>query len=110
MKEPELIKKIIFKNFKQFLLDFIKNFINYQLHHMQLHQNAKQKSQQSIQTFILYLKNLKTHISFMMKKHHHSILFTKLQSELKIAFINFQILSDIFKNLVALNVRLKQNQ
>ena len=45
-----------------------------------------------------------------MKKHYHSSLFIKLQSELKIVFINFQILSDIFENLVALSVKLKQNQ
>ena len=46
----------------------------------------------------------------MMKKHCYSILFMKLQSELKVVFINFQILPDIFKSLIALSVRLKQNQ
>ena len=101
---------MIFKNFKQFLLDFVKDFMNHQLHHMQLHQNARQRLQQSIQVFILYLKNLKTHIPFMTEEHHHSILFTKLQPELKIVFINFQILPDTFESLVALNVRLEQNQ
>ena len=60
--------------------------------------------------FASYLKNLKAHISPMMKKHHHSTLFTKLQPELRIAFINFQTLSDIFESLVALSVRLEQNQ
>ena len=78
LKRPELIKKIIFKNFKQFLLDLVKNSMNHQSHHAQLHQNAKQESQQSIQVFALYLKNLKAHISSIMKKHHCSILFTKL--------------------------------
>ena len=48
LKEFKLIKKIIFKNFKQFLIDFIKDFINHQFHHTQLHQNTKQKPQQSI--------------------------------------------------------------
>ena len=37
LKEFKLIKKMIFKNFKQFLLNFVKNFINHQLHHAQLH-------------------------------------------------------------------------
>ena len=46
----------------------------------------------------------------MMKEHHYSILFTKLQSELRIAFTNFQTLPDTFKSLVALSVRLEQNQ
>ena len=41
LREPELIKKMIFKNFKQFLLNLVKNSINHQLHHMQLHQNTK---------------------------------------------------------------------
>ena len=41
LRESELIKEMIFKNFKQFLLDFIENFMNYQLHYMQLHQNIK---------------------------------------------------------------------
>ena len=110
LREPELIKEIIFKNFKQFLLNFVKDFMNCQLYHTQLHQNTKQESQQNIQVFTLYLKNLKIHISFMMKKHCCNILFTKLQSELKIVLINFQTLSDIFENLIALGVRLKQNQ
>ena len=58
----------------------------------------------------MYLKNLEVHISFIMKKHCCSTLFTKLWSELKVVFINFQILSDIFKSLVALSIRLEQNQ
>ena len=33
-----------------------------------------------------------------------------MQSELKIAFINFQTLPDIFESLVALGARLEQNQ
>ena len=45
-----------------------------------------------------------------MKKHCHSTLFTKLQSELRVVLTNFQILSDIFESLVALGVRLEQNQ
>ena len=46
----------------------------------------------------------------MIKEHCCSILFTKLQSKLKVVFINFQTLFDIFKSLIALDVRLKQNQ
>ena len=37
LKGSKLIKKMTFKNFKQFLLDFIKNFINYQFYYVQLH-------------------------------------------------------------------------
>ena len=84
--------------------------MNCQFHHAQLHQNAKQKSQQSIQAFTLYLKNLKAHIPFMTEEHYCSILFTKLWLKLRVVLINFQILSDIFESLVALSVRLKQNQ
>ena len=101
---------MIFKNFKQFLCDFIKNSMNYQLHHAQLHQNTKQKPQQNIQAFASYLKNLKAHISLITEKHHYNTLFIKLQLKLKVAFINFQTLPDIFKSLIALSVRLKQNQ
>ena len=110
LKEPELIKKMIFKNFKQFLFDFIENFMNCQLYHVQLHQNTKQRPQQSIQVFVLYLKNLKAHISSMMKEHCYSILFTKLWPELRVVFINFQTLPDTFESLVVLGVRLEQNQ
>ena len=46
----------------------------------------------------------------MTEKYHHSILFTKLQPKLKVALINFQILPNIFESLIALGVRLKQNQ
>ena len=46
----------------------------------------------------------------MTEKHCYSILFIKLQFELKIVLINFQILFDIFKSLVALGARLEQNQ
>ena len=48
LKEPELIKKMTFKNFKQFLFDFVEDLMNCQLHHTQLHQNTKQRPQQSI--------------------------------------------------------------
>ena len=99
-----------FKNFKQFLFNFVKNSMNCQLHHAQLHQNIKQEPQQGIQTFILYLKNLKTHISFITEKHCCNILFIKLQFKLKIVLINFQTLSNIFESLIALNAKLKQNQ
>ena len=85
LREPELIKEMIFKNFKQFLLDFVKDFINHQLHHAQLHQNAKQKSQQSIQAFTSYLKNLEAHIPFITEEHCYSTLFMKLQPKLKVA-------------------------
>ena len=46
----------------------------------------------------------------MTEEHCCSTLFTKLQFELRVALINFQILPDIFKSLIALNVWLKQNQ
>ena len=48
LRESELIKEMIFKDFKQFLFNFVKDFINCQLHHAQLHQNIKQESQQNI--------------------------------------------------------------
>ena len=48
LKGSELIKKMIFKNFKQFLLDFIEDLMNHQLHHVQLHQNTRQEPQQNI--------------------------------------------------------------
>ena len=99
-----------FKNFKQFLLNLVKDPINHQLHHTQLHQNTRQEPQQSIQAFASYLKNLKAHIPPITKKHCHSTLFMKLQSKLKIALTNFQTLPDTFESLVALNTRLKQNQ
>ena len=110
LKEPELIKKIIFKDFKQFLLDLIEDLMNHQLHHAQLHQNTKQKPQQSIQVFALYLKNLKAHIPPITEKHCHSTLFTKLQPELRVVLTNFQTLPNTFESLVALSARLKQNQ
>ena len=99
-----------FKDFKQFLLDLIEDLINCQLHHVQLHQNTKQGPQQSIQTFASYLKNLEAHIPLIMKEHCCSTLFTKLWPKLKVVFTNFQTLPDIFKSLVALGVKLKQNQ
>ena len=108
--EPESIKEMIFKNFKQFLLDLIEDFMNHQLHHAQLHQDTRQRPQQNIQVFTSYLKNLKAHIPPMTEEHCHSTLFTKLQPELRIALINFQTLPDTFKSLVALGVWLKQNQ
>ena len=46
----------------------------------------------------------------MMEEHYHSTLFIKLQSELRVALINFQTLSNIFESLIALGVRLEQNQ
>ena len=91
-----------FKDFKQFLLDLVEDPINHQLHHAQLHQNTRQEPQQSIQAFASYLKNLEAHIPPMTEKHCHSTLFTKLQSELRVALINFQTLPDTFESLVAL--------
>ena len=41
LRESESIKEMTFKNFKQFLLDLVKNLINHQLHHTQLYQNTK---------------------------------------------------------------------
>ena len=46
----------------------------------------------------------------MTEKHYYSTLFIKLQFELKITLTNFQTLPDIFESLVALSIRLEQNQ
>ena len=48
LREFKSIKEIIFKDFKQFLFNLVKDFMNCQLYHAQLHQNTKQKPQQSI--------------------------------------------------------------
>ena len=53
---------------------------------------------------------MKVYISFIIKKHCYSILFIKLQFKLKVTFTNFQTLLNIFESLIALSVRLKQNQ
>ena len=110
LKEPESIKEMIFKDFKQFLLNLIKDSMNCQLHHVQLHQNTRQRLQQSIQAFTSYLKNLKAHIPPMMEEHCHSTLFTKLQLKLRVVLTNFQTLPDTFESLVALGAKLEQNQ
>ena len=98
-----------FKNYSDFLLNFVENPMNCQFHSVQLFNDAKQLKKQLIHAFNAYFSSLKVQLSSYTEKQKRIHFFTKLKSSIKIVLTNYQNLSSIKKNLLSLTARLKNN-
>ncbi len=100
-------------NFIDFLLNLIKNLMNWSIDMIQQYANALQHSNQLIWMFAVYLNTLKHQLSLYNDEHKWIHLFIKLRSELHVIITNVQsifITWDALINLVAwlkINLRKK---
>ena len=83
--------------------------MNRQLHHAQMFTNVKQEKKQSILSFETHLSSLESQLTSYTKAQRVTHLFIKLRSKLRATLTNYQNLSTIKKDLLALTCRLKNN-
>ncbi len=96
-------------NFINFLLNLIKNSMNWNINVTQQYVNASQRSDQTIWTFATHLSILKHQLSLYNDEHKWTHLFIKLRFELHVIITNVQSISITWDALINLVARLKTN-
>ena len=100
---------LIWKYFKVFLLNIIKNSVNCMLTAAQQFKETEQKLNQSVYSFNTYLSTLKTQLSLYSKEHKMQYLFIWLYWEICMTLMNYQELSDSWDALLSLTSQLENN-
>ena len=80
-------------NFIDFLLNLIKNSMNWSINVTQQYMNTLQRSDQMIQMFATHLSILKHQLLLYNDEHKWTHLFIKLRSELRVITTNVQSIS-----------------
>jgi len=83
------LENISWEYFISYLLNFVKDSMNCQLHNAQMYTEAVQKSSQSVHAFAAYLSTLKVQLLFYNEKQLVMHFFTKLWSEIKKILLNY---------------------
>ncbi len=100
---------ILWEYFINYLLNFVEDSVNCQLHNAQTYIEAVQKLSQSVHTFAAYLSTLKVQLILYNEKQLIMHFFTKLQSEIKKILLHYQDLLNKQNSLIILTVQLKSN-
>ncbi len=103
------LEDISWEYFINYLLNFVKDSVNCQLHNAQTYIKAVQKSSHSVQTFAAYLSTLKVQLMLYNEKQLIMHFFTKLRSEIRKILLNYQDLLNKQNSLITLTVQLKSN-
>jgi hypothetical protein len=77
-------------NFIDFLLNLIKNSMNWSINMIQQYVNTLQWFNQMIRMFAIFFNTLKHQLSSYNDEHKRAYLFIKLRSELRVIIINVQ--------------------
>ena len=85
---------LIWEYFEVFLLKIIKNSVNCMLTAAQQFKETKQKLNQSVYSFNVYLSTLKAQLSLYSEEYKVQHLFTQLHQEIHMTLMNYQELSD----------------
>ncbi len=83
------LKNISWEYFINYLLNFVEDSVNHQLHNAQTYIKTVQKSDQSVHTFAVYLSTLKAQLTLYNEKQLIMHFFTKLQSEIRKILLNY---------------------
>ena len=92
-----------------FLLNFVENSINKQLNYVQSFVETRQRNNQSIKNFNIYLINLKTRLTSYNEKQQMIHLFTKLKFNFRDVVTNYQNVFTIKTKLLLITICLKNN-
>ncbi len=82
-------ENISWEYFINYLLNFVEDLMNHQLHNVQTYTKAVQKSDQSVHTFTVYLSTLKVQLTSYNEKQLIMHFFTKLQLEIRKILLNY---------------------
>jgi len=82
-------ENISWKYFINYLLNFVKDSVNHQLHNVQTYIKTVQKLSQSVHTFVVYLSTLKAQLTSYNEKQLIMHFFTRLQSEIRKILLNY---------------------
>ena len=80
---------LIWEYFEVFLLNIIKDSVNHMLTAAQQFKEIKQKLNQSVYSFDVYLSTLKAQLSLYSEEHKMQHLFTQLQQEIHMTLMNY---------------------
>ena len=83
-------ENISWEYFINYLLNFVKDSVNHQLHNAQTYTEAVQKLSQSVHTFAAYLSTLKVQLMSYNEKQLIMHFFTKLWLEIRKILLNYQ--------------------
>ncbi len=83
------LENISWEYFINYLLNFVKDSVNCQLHNAQTYTETVQKLSQSVHTFAVYLSTLKVQLTLYNEKQLIMHFFTKLQSEIRKILLNY---------------------
>jgi len=83
------LEDISWEYFINYLLNFVEDSVNYQLHNAQTYTETVQKSGQSVHTFAAYLSILKVQLTLYNEKQLIMHFFTKLWSEIRKILLNY---------------------
>ena len=87
--------KIIFENFKQFLLNLVFDFINRKFFFYEKFENVKQLFNQKIFVFKIYLKKTKFHLFEFIETYRTNFFLIKLNAKLKCKILNINKMFNI---------------
>jgi len=82
-------ENISWEYFINYLLNFVENLMNHQLHNVQTYTETVQKSDQSVHTFAVYFSILKAQLTSYNEKQLIMHFFTRLQSEIRKILLNY---------------------
>ena len=80
--------RIIFENFKQFLLNLIFDFVNRKFFIYEKFENVKQLFNQKIFVFKIYLKKIKFYLFEFIETHRANFFLVKSNAKLKFKILN----------------------
>lgn len=98
-----------FQQYFNFLLNLIDDSINCQLNYIQTFNETKQRNDQNVREFDVYLTNLKAHLILYTEKQQMTHFFTKLRRKIRDAVTNYQTIPKIKTELLMVAARIKNN-
>jgi hypothetical protein len=83
------LENISWEYFINYLLNFVKDSVNHQLHNAQTYTETVQKLSQSVHAFAAYFSTLKVQLMLYNEKQLIMHFFTKLQLEIRKILLNY---------------------
>ena len=84
--------------------------MNRKLYTAQAYTNAKQNSYQSVYSFVVYLNNLKNEFPPFLEVYQIDTLFIRFRPKIYTDIANYQDISIIKEDLIALTTRIENNK
>ena len=108
INEELTLKRIIYDEFKKFLLDLVANSTNRRLLFYERWMKTEQKSNQRVTMFKIYLEKLKIHMLALSKNHRVNFFLVKLKSNLKNLILRIDTVSQMREKILVITIMQKR--